>query len=271
MLDHKIIYNTKTISSDYGARDYLEGPEKAILQKLKPELPGMSMLDMGVGGGRTTKYFAPLAGEYIGADYAPEMLKICRAKYPGRYEFIECDVRYMNRIQYDRFDFVLFSYNGIDSFNHEQRIIALKEIKRVLRPGGYFAFSTHNLDWKGLPELFRLNNKISRLKYSGKSPVGFLGTYIKAGYSNLRLNLLNKSFSMHNLIKKLRENERGYLYDNSLDGRASIYYTTHKEQVRQLERIGFTGIMPFSQSGRQTGHKTGLKNSAWIYYLCRKR
>ncbi len=271
MLDHKIIYNTKTISKDYGRRDYLDKSEKAIIKLLGPKLSYMSMLDMGVGGGRTTKYFGPMVKEYIGADYALAMIEICRAKYPGMYEFIEADARYMNRMEYDRFDFVLFSYNGLDSFNHQQRIIALKEIKRILKPGGYFAFSSHNLDWQELPELFKLNSELAKLKLKKDTTIMFLRSYIRAGFKNLKLNLLNKSISMERLIKKLRQNKKGYLYDNSLNGKASIYYITPNEQYRQLEEIGFTDIKSFSKQGEQTRSLNKLNEAPWIYYLCRKK
>ncbi len=43
----------------------------------------MDMLDMGVGGGRTTKYFAPLVRFYIGADYAFPMLKSAKKDMTG--------------------------------------------------------------------------------------------------------------------------------------------------------------------------------------------
>ena len=79
-IDHKILYNTESISKDYAARDYLEPAERTFLEMLKTKLSGIDMLDMGVGGGRTTRYFAPLAKNYTGADYAVSMVDICLDK-----------------------------------------------------------------------------------------------------------------------------------------------------------------------------------------------
>ena len=45
------------------------------------------------------------------------------------------------------FDFILFSFNGIDYMNHDERIRTLREIRRILKTGGYFCFSTHNLNF----------------------------------------------------------------------------------------------------------------------------
>ncbi len=264
MLEHKILYNSMEISNDYGRRDYIEAPEKAIMEKLSGWLPAAGMLDMGVGGGRTTKYFAPLAGRYTGADYAPSMINICRAKYGSLYPFTECDARKMDRFRDSSFDFVLFSYNGIDSFSHTDRMTALKEIARVLRTGGYFAFSSHNLNWSMLPDLFRLKGPDEDKHKS-------VAYYARQGFKNLRLSYLNKSLLMGNLIDRLKKNERGCLYDNSLNGKASIYYITSREQKRQLHKNGFRDIMTFGRCGRETGKEDELNRGAWIYYLCRKR
>ena len=95
-IDHKTLYDSEHVSRDYGKRDYLEPAEKTFINELGPaRLAAMNMLDMGVGGGRTTKYFAPLVKNYIGADYAPAMLQVCRKRYGKDFNFIECDAREM--------------------------------------------------------------------------------------------------------------------------------------------------------------------------------
>jgi len=262
MLDHKILYNSIEVSSDYGARDYIEPPERAILEKLSGWLSEARMLDMGVGGGRTTKYFAPLVKHYTGADYAPNMINICRAKYGDSYSFIECDVRDMGCFEDQSFDFVLFSYNGIDSFNHEDRMAALKEIGRVLTAGGYFAFSSHNLNWSRLTDLFRV--KVNN-PGENKGSLASLSYYAKQSYKTLRLSFLNRSLSMESFIEKLRKNERGSVYDNSLNGRATVYYVTPREQARQLYASGFMDVSTFGPSGIQTSNPVKLHKGAWVY------
>jgi len=44
------------------------------------------------------------------------------------------------------FDFILFSFNGIDYVGHEDRLKALREIKRVASKDAYLCLSTHNLN-----------------------------------------------------------------------------------------------------------------------------
>ena len=270
MLDHKILYNSESVSSNYAKRDYLEGAESAIIEKLGNRLKEMDMLDMGVGGGRTTKYFAPLAGSYIGVDYAPAMIRTCKVKYRDKYCFVESDVRSMDIFGSSMFDFVMFSYNGIDSFCHEDRLTAFKEIRRVLRSNGYFYFSSHNLNWENLSDIFSF-----KLNSSGAGETNGLVDFIrlfnngiKSGFGTLRLNILNRTLWRKNFIQKLRENQRGLLFDNSLNGRASVYYITRTEQIRQLENTGFKNITTYSRNGTNTENEDELNKDGWIYYLC---
>ena len=107
------------------------------------------MLDVGVGGGRTTVHFAPLVGSYVGIDYSETMIAACRERFeetPGQLTFQVEDVRSLPAFGDGSFDFVLFSYNGLDYIPHDGRREALAEIRRVLGRGGRFALSTHNLN-----------------------------------------------------------------------------------------------------------------------------
>lgn len=268
-IDHKILYNTESISKDYAVRDYLEPAERTILEMLRSELSEMDMLDMGVGGGRTTKYFAPLVRNYTGADYAIAMVDVCLDKYGNDYYFLNCDVRDMKEISDNSYDFVLFSFNGIDSFNHKDRMAALDEINRVLRPDGYFCFSSHNLDWEGLTGIFSFKERKGSDRINGSNRfVKNISSEIKSACKIIRLNILNKSIYMTDHISKLRKNKRGDIYDNSLNGKAKVYYINNNEQIRQLEEKGFKNISTICRDGLITSNNTLLNNGGWIYYLC---
>ncbi|MCG2788971.1 MAG: class I SAM-dependent methyltransferase [Actinomycetia bacterium] len=271
MPSQKGLYNSKKIYNDYAQRNYLEKPEIAILDELFCQLAGMDMLDMGVGGGRTTSYFAPIIKSYIGAGYASQMVKVCREKFKDKYKFIESDVRSMNEFEDNSFDFVLFSFNGIDSFDHQDRLKALKEIRRVLKNNGYFCFSSHNLNWKNLHNLFsfKLNDYNNKNMYGIKNPIKRQTYLFKTKYRAFRLALLNKSFKRTDLIARLREKDYARIYDNSLNGKAKIYYISYHEQLRQLKRAGFMEIFSYSRNGLKTTDEEELNNGGWIYYLCK--
>src|ERR1700682_1486958 len=61
----------------------LEPSEIACLLKYRTKIAGKPVLDIGLGGGRTTRYLAPLAARYEAIDYSPVMIDYMRRKQPG--------------------------------------------------------------------------------------------------------------------------------------------------------------------------------------------
>ena len=64
------------VASYYSSLTYLTPCEQLLFDKYLR--PGMAILDMGVGGGRTTPYLSSIAGRYVGADYSAEMIAAMR-------------------------------------------------------------------------------------------------------------------------------------------------------------------------------------------------
>uniref|UniRef100_UPI00146F81A2 class I SAM-dependent methyltransferase n=1 Tax=Kuenenia stuttgartiensis TaxID=174633 RepID=UPI00146F81A2 len=73
--------------------------------------------------------------------------------------FLHHDVRNMKIFEDDTFDFVLFSYNGLDSMGNNNRLKTLKEIHRILKKDGVFVFSSHNRN-------YRLENSFPRMSFA---------------------------------------------------------------------------------------------------------
>ncbi len=136
-------WKKQDIIYEYAASTELQPPEKAILDILRDHLPQMKMLDIGVGGGRTTVHFAQAAEEYWGIDYSEEMIRACRKRFrdaSSKVKFAVCDARAMNICPDSFFSLILFSYNGIDYISHEDRFRVFKEVQRVGSAGGLFCF-----------------------------------------------------------------------------------------------------------------------------------
>src|ERR1700693_4766502 len=75
-----VTYNVPAVAAYYAGLRYLTPCEKLLFDAyLKP---GMSILDLGVGGGRTTPYLSSIAGRYAGVDSSAEMIEPCRKKFP---------------------------------------------------------------------------------------------------------------------------------------------------------------------------------------------
>lgn len=235
-------YSSNDIIAYYSQqKPELQPAENAILNVLQNKLPEFTMLDIGVGAGRTTAFFAPLVRHYTGIDYAKGMVEVCKKLYP-RYRFEEGDVRHL-QFDANTFDFVLFSFNGLDSISAADRMVGLKEINRVLKPGGCFVFSAHNV--KATASLF---------KYKSINP--------KRLYKTLVLRKVNKGF------RAFSERHEVIVFDGTLGYQISNYYIAPNHQLNQLANTGFTNISIFDRSGRALTNAAALMSSdLWIYYV----
>jgi ubiquinone/menaquinone biosynthesis C-methylase UbiE len=100
-------------------------------------------LDLGCGAGRTTLPLSEMGYDVIGMDVSEQMIEKAKSRFPSLDFRIgdACDLKFPDK----SFDYVLFSFNGIDYiYPEEKRTKALKEINRVLKDDGIFIFSTHN-------------------------------------------------------------------------------------------------------------------------------
>jgi ubiquinone/menaquinone biosynthesis C-methylase UbiE len=257
-LPPKKVFESKKVVTYYTSLKHLQKPEATILNKLKDTLKNMRMLDIGVGCGRTTYYFSTLVKEYISIDLSGNMIKTCKENYPERENraFRICDVRSMEMFEDNYFDFVLFSFNGIDNLSHDDRLLSFCEIKRVCKKGGFFCFSTHNL---------QSIDKLLNIDFS-KNPVLMTKRIIK--YFLLRIlngnfeKLKNKNFAMI---------ENG-LYQYGFPFKYKRYYIKPKEQILQLNYTGFKNIEIYRlDDGKKVEDQSQLNTikDSWLYYLCK--
>src|SRR5579864_5684849 len=135
-------YRIPEVASHYAALHYLTACERLLFQiYIKP---GMNVLDLGVGGGRTTAYLAKVASRYVGVDYSEAMISACKNKFPC-LDFLLGDASNLSAFEDASFDAIVFSFNGLDSVvPDEKRSRCLRECWRVLRPAGVLIFSSHN-------------------------------------------------------------------------------------------------------------------------------
>jgi ubiquinone/menaquinone biosynthesis C-methylase UbiE len=233
-------------------QETLQKPEETILNLFKSKLNGMKMLDIGVGTGRTTLHFEKLVKEYIGIDYSERMIEACRKKFSGKgIAFEVCDARNMDMFKNENFDFILFSYNGLDCISHEDRIKALAEIRRVSAPGAYFVFSTHNI--QSIRELFKFNMS-ANIKLLILSLIRFC-----------KLRIKNKNY------KELSLRDYAIFTDGAQNFRVLLYYIKPASQVRQLNLLGFKNVRVFSLAdGNEIKNSLEDIKDPWLYYLCEK-
>src|SRR4029077_6207672 len=117
--------------------------EQAALQSVRADASNQPILDLGVGPGRTVSLLREISTDYVGLDYTSELVLACRQRYP-EVRILHGDARDLSQFSDGSFQLVVFSFNGIDAVNAEDRLTILREARRVLRPGGALLFSTHN-------------------------------------------------------------------------------------------------------------------------------
>ncbi len=127
------------------AVEFRRGEEYVFRTFLKA---GGNLLEVGCGAGRVTFLLAPRFRSIDAFDIVPEMIEAARARLASEPASIRFSVGDATAIAAadESFDNVVFAYNGIESIpTQEQRMQALSEIYRVLKPGGRFVFSTKSL------------------------------------------------------------------------------------------------------------------------------
>lgn len=236
--------------------DYYDGlnelfpAEKVLFEQLSSKIENGKILDIGVGGGRTTEYLLPRAAEYTGLDYVPEFIERVKKKYQTG-NFISGDARDLKAFSDEIFDFVLFSYNGIDAVSHDDRLRILNEIKRVLKKGGVLMFSSHNRDYRHFRKPYWLTE--SKLKFP----------FVK--------NLLSYVFFLprHLRMRNQEVFNDEYAIVNDHDHRFSllVYYVNVDRQIKQLKDIGMSDTKAYNAKGDQV---SADEDSFWIYYLATK-
>jgi SAM-dependent methyltransferase len=251
-------YDSSLAAWQYGKVDCLQLPETQILLKLRSLIEGKRILDVGVGGGRTTPHLLEISNNYVGVDYSPKMIDRCKSRYPG-VDFRVCDVRDLSQFSNDLFDFVLFSYNGIDYIEHDERIRVLAEIRRLLSDSGVFVFSSHNRAtpvrraWSPDHLPFRINPL--------REPRRFASQFLRYGLG-IANSLARKRFEKQSSIYELRN-------DEGLQYALVTYYIAIANQIHQLKEAGYRDCQAVGLDGRWLSERDYYDaRDAWIYYVC---
>ncbi len=248
MESNQALYNTDAVLSWYKKQQGLMLAEARVFEELKDRLPGFSLLDIGIGTGRTTAMLAGLCNTYVGIDYSARLMEEAKKQYPGANLRL-MDARNLSAFNNGMFDMVNFSFNGIDYVTLTDRLQIMSEIRRVLKPGGIFFFSTHNkahASFNTRPWLNRSASALINLK-----------TFIR----------LLPFWPRHLAKKKLQRFNDDYalLNDSAHYYGLLTFYTTPLFLKEQLCQAGFTGIGLRTHSGEKT--EDHLLDS-WIFVTC---
>ncbi len=213
----------------YTISDGLSPAERAALDAVMDRARGRPILDIGVGAGRTVNPLREVSDDYLGVDYSQEMVQMCRSRYPG-VQFVHADARRLSDLADGSIHLAMFSCNGIGMVGHEDRLQILREVHRVLEPGGVFLFSTHNQNCPDHDRGFQF------------PPFEMARNPVRLGVRSLRfawqtgVSVVNRwRFGRHDV----RTPQYSMINDYCHNYGVMLYYITLANQRRQLEEAGF--------------------------------
>lgn len=248
-------YLTQRAAEWYATKHFTLPEEAAFLRDYESRIRGKKMLDIGIGAGRSTQFLLPLASEYIGVDYSDSMVREASRHYPSaRVE--QQDARDLSAYGDATFDMVIFSFNGLDCLAHDGRMKSLAEIRRVLKPGGIFAFSSHN---RGKPRVapWALEN----LDLS-KHPLRM--------WRNVCLYLTGIRNWMSSRADAIQTEEYELRHDSGNSFMVPMYYIDKASQSGQLEQAGFSTEKIYDAMGKSVNALDKDVISSWIFFVARK-
>ncbi len=211
-----------------GYEGWSDRGEQLATESIAGEMAGKRILDLGVGAGRTVPFLRAISEDYVGVDFSAEMVDASRRKYPDvRIEV--GDARDLSRFTDGSFDLVVFSWNGIDAVDHDDRALVLREVARVLSSEGVFLFSTHNEHGRGCgekPWTVKRSDLVHPRRIAG----------LVLGFP---VNLRN-----HRRFRRMDEIGQGWSMRNAAAHHFGlvIHYTTLEQELVELTGAGFDRI-----------------------------
>ena len=99
---------------------------------------GKKLLDLGCGAGETSVYFALRGADVTALDISPEMIEVAKRLADLHKVKLKLHTGVAEKLPFKDGEFDIVFCNGV--LHHVDLIPALKEVRRVLRPGGRAAF-----------------------------------------------------------------------------------------------------------------------------------
>jgi SAM-dependent methyltransferase len=247
---NRSVYQAERVVREYALADDGElTPQEKFCVACVPEAQRGSVLDIGIGAGRTLWPLARMFRRYTGIDYSGPMIDEALRRFPG-HDLRVLDARRLDVT--DAFDCVFFSYNGIDYMPCEQRELVLKRICTALRARGLFIFSTHNLHHA--------------------RTAAWINNFLVEEMRPLRLDKRSADILRGrgiNFWRQREHREAGFAYVNDPAHRFSVLttYVDINRQIGVLERAGFSTVATIGNTQKTAGFD---EQDCWVYIVAQR-
>ena len=228
---HKTQKNYQKIALDFATSRKFLWPEFDIFKEYVKE--GNKILDLGCGSGRLVELFSDYhVIDYIGIDNCQGLLDYARSKYP-KENFINADVLNLP-FPAKTFD-AIFGIAVLNHFPKSLQMLALNNLRRALKPGGYLLMTNWNLwglsikkksVWRYNIKRFFTSRKAWWQKYGvSKKKLGFKDVLTIWKKNNQRAVLYYYAFTLKEL-KQLVKNAGFIVVEayHSKDGKKVSWY-----------------------------------------------
>jgi SAM-dependent methyltransferase len=261
------IYNSAEVAAHYAGLSQISPCESLVFDTYIRS--GAAVLDLGVGGGRTTSYIAPRCSKYLGLDYASEMVRVCQSKFPS-LEFRIGNASHLLDIPSGRFDAVIAAFNVVDYvIGAEDRIQCWQQCYRVLKPGGVLIFSSHNPRAVLVrPEWNRKRVREMSLNVAPASDLieKFVYAVLNSGAAMIA-SLRALGATLYRIMCKCQQaafwRGEGYVVDPAHGGLLTHCWVPGRV-VAELEKCGFFTLRVLGADYPRSG---GLYWTDWYYYV----